>query len=83
MDVQKFIDTMSETARATRSQYHVTLGAMIAELEKLDYDRPVEFAAGGSPRRPHSYRGYYSDLSFEPGSEISSGAAVRRSWLWS
>ena len=71
MDMQKIIDLMGETGRIARSHYHVTLGGLIAELDKLEWDRPVEFVGGGSPRSPHSYRGYYSDLSFEHGGEIN------------
>ena len=70
MDFQKLFDAMSEAGRRERSRYHVTLGTLIAELEKLEWDRPVEFVGGGSPRSPHSYRGYYSDLSFSNGGTI-------------
>ena len=72
-DIQALLDAISESGRRERSNYHVTLGRLIEELEKLNnegWDRPVVFAHGGSPRSPHSYRGYYSDLSFESGGEI-------------
>jgi hypothetical protein len=71
MDIQKLFDTMSDVSRRDRSRYHLTLGSLITELEKLEYDCPVEFSDGGSPREPHSYRGYYSDLSFANGAAIS------------
>ena len=78
MDIQKLLDSMSEVARAERSRYHVTLGNMIAELIKVAADTPVEFSHGHSPGTPHSYRGYYSDLSFEPGSDpITAGDLLK------
>ncbi len=41
---------------------NATLGEIIAHLEKLPRDRILERGF----RRPHSYRGYYEDLAFEP-----------------
>lgn len=71
MDMQKFIDVMSEADRRTRSNYHLTLGAAIKALEQAPPDAVVEFSDGGSPGAPNSYRGYYSDLSFEGGDKIT------------
>lgn len=64
MDIQKLIDAMSEAGRRARKDYHLTLGGLIAALEGAG-DTPVRFDRGGSPTKPHSYRGYYSDLCFE------------------
>jgi hypothetical protein len=66
MDMQAFIDAMSAMNRDTRSHYHLTLGALIAALEKAPADASVLLDGGGSPGKAMSYRGYYSDLSFEP-----------------
>lgn len=41
---------------------NVTLGELIRYLELLPPDQPVDVGFG----RPHSYRGYYEDLAFEP-----------------
>lgn len=64
MDIQGMLNAISEANRRTRTGYHLTLGALIAELEKAAPDAPVTFSNGGAPGDPHSYRGYYSDLSF-------------------
>lgn len=68
MDVEKLIETAMTTAANERSRYHVTLGALIAELEKASPTATVVFDSGLSPTAPHSYRGYYSDLAFEASS---------------
>jgi hypothetical protein len=41
---------------------HAKLGDVISHLESLPADMVVEHGFGD----PHSYRGYYEDLSFEP-----------------
>lgn len=48
---------------------HLGLGDLIARLEREDPNRilPIGFA------EPHSYRGYYSELAFEPRRDISIG----------
>lgn len=65
MDMQKLADAIGEQGRMTRSNYHLTLGKFIAELEKVPAGTQVRFADGSYPANPHSYRGYYSDLAFE------------------
>lgn len=66
MDLQKMIDAFAAADRNTRGDYHVTLGSLI-ELAK-SATGVVRFRDGGGPGREMSYRGYYSDLSFEPAS---------------
>jgi hypothetical protein len=66
VDLQKLSDVMGEQDRRTRGKYQMTLGGMIAELEKLPADAHISFSDGASPGEAMSYRGYYSDLSFEP-----------------
>ena len=69
--IQKIIDAMSASSRNTRSDYHVTLFQMIETLESVDKSLPVIVDVGGYIGSEDSYRGYYSDLSFRPSSEIS------------
>ena len=66
MDFQALMDTISEAARTTRKDYHLTLDKLIKVIEDLedrnitvvlDYNR--ELGVG----LPESYRGYYADLS--------------------
>lgn len=68
MDLQALVNALGESGRMTRSRYQMTLGKMLRALEGCDADMPVVFGGAdtGSPGDAHSYRGYYSDLSFEP-----------------
>lgn len=67
MDVQGMMDAMSASWRRNRSQYHVTLGKLIAILEGIDADGHVRLDDSDlAPGRENSYRGYYEDLAFEP-----------------
>jgi len=65
MAIQALINTLSRSARQARSGYHLTLGKLIAALEAAPQDAVVKLDVGGFPSDPHSYRGYYEDLSFE------------------
>ena len=66
MDVRRLFDAMSEMGRATRSDYHLTLGGLIKQLESLPPGLPVKFDWNGEyPFQEMSYRGYYSDLAFD------------------
>ena len=60
---QEIFDMQSDHERSVRSKYHLTLGKLI-EILDLYPDFTIEMQA------PHSYRGYYSDLSFEPSHAI-------------
>ncbi len=66
MDFQRAFDAMSDLHRRDRSRYHLTLSDAIARLEALDDEAPIQTTEGDGLGRPHSYRGYYSDLSLEP-----------------
>lgn len=59
MDIAKMLDMMSASHREGRENYHLNLGEIISFLEK-HRDYLIELTA------PHSYRGYYEDLAFEP-----------------
>ena len=61
MDIQDLVDGWSARMARSRAETQMTLGKLIAALEAMPEDADV---AGLSS--PHSYRGYYSDLAFEP-----------------
>lgn len=65
-DIEAIFNAIMQSADAERSKYHLTLGGAISALAGINPDLPVSFSSGGAPGRPHSYRGYYSDLSFSP-----------------
>lgn len=59
--IQNLFNELSAGWKAQRSLSQMTLGKLIAKLESLPPKSLIEkFDA------PHSYRGYYSDLAFEP-----------------
>jgi hypothetical protein len=60
MTTQQFIDNILEAARQERTQSQMTLGALINILKYMPANSKIENISN-----PHSYRGYYSDLSFE------------------
>lgn len=78
MDIQSLIDTFNAVGKDTRSAYHLTIGKFIEFLQTVDENADVMTDQGGSICSPHSYRGYYSDLSFEPTSRVIQN--VRRVW---
>jgi hypothetical protein len=59
--IQAMVDGMNAEWMRQRSQTQMTLGGLIARLEQMPADTQVE-----GVDHPHSYRGYYSDLAFEP-----------------
>ena len=70
MDLQKLVDALGDSNRRTQSDYHLTLGAAIDQLENVPETLAIKFDwNGSSPKSPDSYRGYYSDLAFESRSE--------------
>lgn len=60
MDLQQFINQMSNNWKQERSRTQMTLGKIISELESLPQEKLIEQIADA-----HSYRGYYEDLAFE------------------
>ena len=66
MDPQHFMDAICNATRSTRSEYHVTLGGIIRALSEAPSNALVVCSDGKRPGKPKSYRGYYSDLAFEP-----------------
>ncbi len=75
MDIQKLMNAISESARVARKDYHVSLGALTKALRE-NPDGRVSTDDGRGLGEEHSYRGYYSDLSFEPEGTSSSVAEV-------
>lgn len=57
--IQALVDAMNEAGRVGRSKTQMTLGKLIEVLEKMPGDTQVDNLCDR-----HSYRGYYSDLSF-------------------
>ena len=55
----------SERAYVKRISEHYTLGELIAALERAVVEFPEAVLRYGFGH-PHSYRGYYMDLAFEP-----------------
>ncbi len=69
MDLQRLMDSFSKGMRDTRKDYHITLGGLIKILEGVDKNKVVIFSTGENVGNENSYRGYYSDLSFDIGSK--------------
>ena len=61
IDLQAFVDGLSAGWQKERSESQLTLGGFIKLLKALSADAMVDGFAN-----PHSYRGYYCDLAFEP-----------------
>lgn len=61
MDFQMYIDGMNSAWQAERAETQMTLGNLIEALTILG-DKMIDRI-----EEPHSYRGYYCDLSFERG----------------
>jgi hypothetical protein len=75
MDVQQLMNAMMAVSDRERSKYHLTLGELISELETKPEGYKVYFSHNHAlgPNSAHSYRGYYSDLSFNPGPVVTAG----------
>lgn len=69
--LQAMIDGMNAAHQKERSKTQMTLGSFIAKLASLDPERKI--IGVGSPI---SYRGYYSDLAFEPTTKIKTVGEV-------
>ena len=60
LNMKALIDGMNAHSQRERAATQLTLGALIAALEKMPADAQV-----ANLRDPDSYRGYYDDLYFE------------------
>jgi len=61
LNIQDFMDKISEANECVRKEYHLTLGELLDHLEKLECKEEKLIP---SLCNPHSYRGYYTDLAF-------------------
>lgn len=66
MSLQNVFDAFSGAMRSQRSDYHLTLGQAIDILTKYNGAAIIRLEDGKGLGRPHSFRGYYSDLALEP-----------------
>jgi hypothetical protein len=66
--LQALVNGMNEAGRQERAQTQMTLGGLIAALEALPPERVVDGMCA-----PMSYRGYYSDLAFDPVGSMTVG----------
>ena len=70
--MQRLIDAISDSARITRQDYHLTLGGLIERLQLVttaghDAGKIVQTDAGVPVSAVlQSYRGYYSDCAIAP-----------------
>jgi hypothetical protein len=72
--MQAIVDGMSSEWQRERAVSQMTLGKLIERLSAM----PQEALVDGI-KEPHSYRGYYVDLAFEPsgGDRVSAGALLQ------
>lgn len=71
-DIQNLVNAMCAAMKSERQKYHLTLGGLLLALENMPSPNAtyIKFDdTGHSPCNPHSYRGYYEDLSFEESDE--------------
>lgn len=68
---QDFVDGENARAQRQRAGQQMTLGGLIDALAQLPPDRAIAGLC-----EPHSYRGYYCDVAFEPSDEARSVADV-------
>ena len=59
--LQETFDQMANGWMKQRAESQMTLGRLIERLSAMNPETQIELSA------PHSYRGYYSDLSLKPG----------------
>lgn len=61
MNIQALFDGLSAEWQRERAETQMTLGQLIEILESMPADTEIR-----GLNCPHSYRGYYYDLAFEP-----------------
>lgn len=72
-----YVDSMMAKWAAERSEYHLTLGQLIAALKACPRGTCVKFDHnGGAPGTFDSYRGYYSDLAIDSGNKPKTAAKL-------
>jgi hypothetical protein len=77
--LQRMVNAMNEVGRRDRARYHLTLATLIEKLEGVSPGLSVKFSNGEAPGDADSYRGYYSDLAFEPTErDVTAGDLLNR-----
>lgn len=74
--LQAVVDAMSHDWARKRAETQFTLGKLIAALQGLDQERLIQPLGD-----PHSYRGYYSDLAFDPATVDAKAGATTVGFL--
>ena len=89
--IQTIIDAQTKAWAQARSQYHLTLGRLIAVLKAVDKDTLVYWRImtyspkdnclvdKGGPdvdAGPHSYRGYYEDMAIQSTTKLPTAEEV-------
>lgn len=73
MDLQHMLNMMIDAMAEERSNYHLTLGELIAALSNEPQGKAIVADNGYTPDTFDSYRGYYADLAMEPGKASTCG----------
>jgi hypothetical protein len=69
--LQAMMNGMCAQWQRERADTQMTLGKLIERLESLPAETMLEGIC-----KPHSYRGYYSDLAFERGDKVTAAKAL-------
>ena len=75
MDIQKMMDAVIEASAQARKPYHLLLG-QLKEIAEAHPDFVFRLDTGEGIGSPHSYRGYYNELSLTPGGDPVLGTEV-------
>lgn len=66
-------DLMSKLTEVLNDDYSDELGGIVKELESLPPDLVLPIGISN----PHSYRGYYDQLAFEPAPNVTAGECLK------
>lgn len=77
IQLQQFLEAMSESDSQTRANYHLTLGGLRDALEKADPNALVLFDDGTPAGGFDSYRGYYVDIAIDDAENAATVAEWR------
>ena len=68
---ERIVRELSKSTRAPQHAAHqMNLGSLIKALSRERTGLYVVTSNGDSPGMPHMYHGYYSDMAFEPSTEL-------------
>ena len=71
MDIQELLNQATKQWRIDRANSQMTLGELIAALSVMPEHKQVQGLC-----KPHSYRGYYTDLAFEEAQATSTAGLM-------